>query len=389
MKALSVEQQQAIHQLESLKVGALFMEPGTGKTRAAIELVNSSQTDYCLFLVPFQTKKNLKDELHKWHLTKPYRIEGIESLSNSDRLYIELINNLAMYQKPFIVVDESLKIKNYNAKRTQRILRLGKESYYRLILNGTPLSKNILDLWTQMQFLSPKILKMTFDQFKNTFIEYIIFHTMYGRQEQIKSFANMEYLYSLIKPYVFDAKLKLGITEQDIDVPYEITDKMAYQEAKKCFLTALSSFDKDVEFLAHTTKMQMSYSMDAGKLNVGKQLISELKTPTIIFCRYVTTKDALQALFPQCLVLTYGKGALGLNLQKYKNIVFWDKTWDYAQLEQAKRRIYRIGQTKNVHYYNLTGDVGLEKMMNTCINHKVSLLNMFKQVSRKEIKDLV
>ncbi|MGX5378198.1 SNF2-related protein [Ligilactobacillus sp. LYQ135] len=386
---LNVNQINAIQKLGNLRVGALFMEPGTGKTRTAIELIKSSQTDLVLFLVPFQTKDNLRKEFNKWNFNYNYRIEGIESLSNSDRLYLDLLKIVSHYEKPFIVVDESLKIKNRKAKRTQRILEIGKHCYYRLILNGTPLSKNILDLWSQMQFLSPKILKMGFNQFKETFVEYVVFRTPKGKQEQIKTYANMDYLYSLIKPYVFDSKLDLGITEQDIKVEYIIANKDQYIEAKECFLNALASFDNDVEFLAHTTRMQMTYSMDINKINVGKQLISNLNQPSIIFCKYVETQKELTKRFPQCLVITYGKGSLGLNLQKYKNIIFWDKTWDYAQLEQAKRRIYRIGQSKDVRYYHLTGDVGLEKMMDKCIDNKISLLNMFKNVSMKEVDKLV
>ncbi|MCT7794652.1 MAG: DEAD/DEAH box helicase family protein [Lactobacillus crispatus] len=57
MIPLSGNQKKAIEKLEKLRVGALFMEPGTGKTRTAVELINSSKTDYVLFLVPFQTKK--------------------------------------------------------------------------------------------------------------------------------------------------------------------------------------------------------------------------------------------------------------------------------------------------------------------------------------------
>lgn len=66
MTVLSVSQQQAIDKLEKLRVGALFMEPGTGKTLTAIQLVESSQADFVLWIVPFQTKGNLKDELTKW-----------------------------------------------------------------------------------------------------------------------------------------------------------------------------------------------------------------------------------------------------------------------------------------------------------------------------------
>lgn len=38
------------------------MEPGTGKTLTALKLIESSKADWVLFMVPFQTKKNLKDE---------------------------------------------------------------------------------------------------------------------------------------------------------------------------------------------------------------------------------------------------------------------------------------------------------------------------------------
>lgn len=65
-------------------------------------------------------------------------------------------------------------------------------------------------------------------------------------------------------------------------------------------------------------------------------------------------------------------------------MIFVDKTWDYAQLEQAKRRIYRIGQDSNVKYYELTGNVGLEKLMNRSISNKSTMLNLFKEASNKK-----
>ena len=46
---LTSNQQSAISQLRHWKVGALFMEPGTGKTRAAIELIRQCpDVDYVL-----------------------------------------------------------------------------------------------------------------------------------------------------------------------------------------------------------------------------------------------------------------------------------------------------------------------------------------------------
>lgn len=379
---LSDSQKKAIQKLEKLRVGALFMEPGTGKTRTAIELINSSAADFVLWIVPFQTKQNLKAELDKWGLEKKYRIEGVESLSNSDRLYMELLGQLKKYQKVFMVVDESLKIKNRWAKRSKRVLELGKLSYYRLILNGTPLSRNILDLWEQMEFLSPLILKMNFYQYKYKFCEYSQTLDEGGNyREYISGYANVEYLYSLIEPYVFDAKLNLKIAENEKRVEYWIEDPSKYNQLKRQLLSDIGSMG-DYDVFGIMQQMQQSYSLDGQKLYTADRLIHDLKRSSIIFVKYIKTKETLTLRYPNCLVLTYGKGSLGLNLQKYKNIIFYDKTWDYAQLEQAKRRIYRLGQSEDVRYYFMDGDVGLENMINGCIGKKTTMLQDFKRASK-------
>ena len=383
MIPLSVNQRLAIKKLERLRVGALFMEPGTGKTRAAVELINSSKTDYVLFIVPFQTKQNIEKELIKWGLKPKYRIEGVESLSNSDRLYLELLDEIEHHKRVFMIVDESLKIKNIHAKRTERVMKLGKLAYYRLILNGTPISKNVLDLYPQIEFLSPKILNMRYIEFWDKFVESETKIDGYSQYTIVKDSVNIPYLYSLIEPYVFEAKLKLGISENENYIDYIVDDPLAYWNAKEEMIQKIA-FMGDVDFLAMTQKMQHSYSLDAAHIQQCKNLVSDLKRKTLIFVKYLDTKARLTDIFPNCKVITYGKGSLGLNLQEYKNIIFYEKTWDYAQLEQAKRRIYRLGQSENVNYYFLTGNLGLEKMIDNSINKKTTLLNLFKETSNRK-----
>lgn len=383
MIPLSVNQKLAIKKLERLRVGALFMEPGTGKTRAAVELINSSKADYVLFIVPFQTKKNLKDELTKWGLRPKYRIEGVESLSNSDRLYLELLDEIEHHKKVFMVVDESLKIKNIHAKRTERVMKLGKLVYYRLILNGTPISKNILDLYPQIQFLSPKILNMRYIEFWDKFVESETRIDGYSQYTIVKDSVNIPYLYSLIEPYVFEAKLKLGISENEHYINYMVDAPQAYWNAKEEMLHKIE-FMGDADFLAMTQKMQHSYSLDTAHIQQCEDLVTSLKRKTIIFVKYLDTKAELTRRCPNCRAITYGKGSLGLNLQEYKNIIFYEKTWDYAQLEQAKRRIYRLGQSEDVNYYFLTGNLGLENLIDQSIAKKTSLLNLFKQTSNRK-----
>lgn len=387
--ALSADQKRAIAKLKQLRVGALFMEPGTGKTRTALELIKSSAADYVLFMVPYRTKQNLLDEINKWGgLNQPYEIAGIQSISASDKLYTHLINRLRSANKPFMVVDEGLLIKNDGAIRTERIIQLGKLCYYRLILNGTPISKNILDLWAQMEFLSPKILNMPLEVFKNKFLEYSVSTSPTSTREKIIATHNVDYLYSLIEPYVFEAKLKLDINNNEHDASYYIVDKDSYNNTKHSLLSSIFGMN-GIEFLAVTQKMQQSYSLDPGHIEKLQSLLKNIKGKTIIFVKYIRTQAELTAKFPNCLVLTYGKGSLGLNLQKYTNIIFYDKTWDYAQIEQAKRRIFRYGQKHNVNYYMMTGDVGLEQLINNNVKRKNHLLDVFKKASDKEKLELV
>ena len=229
MQTFLDNQIRAIDKLNHVKCGALFMEAGTGKTRSALELVKNTDTDYVLWFTPFQTKKNLQSEINKWG-GLDCDIVGIESIQNSDRIYLKLHEKCENAKRAFIIVDESLKIKNSETKRTQRLMNLTELSEYRLILNGTPLSRNLLDLWSQMEFLSPKILKMGLAEFKNTFCEYVqvIYHSKgFGRsynKDFIKKYHNIDYLYSLIEPFIFESKLSLSIGQQHIDIDYYLTE---------------------------------------------------------------------------------------------------------------------------------------------------------------------
>lgn len=383
MIALNDSQRKAVEKLEKLRVGALFMEPGTGKTRVALNLINSSKTDFVLFMCPFQTKDNLAKEIAKWGIKVSYRIEGIESLSNSDNLYVELVAEIRNHKEPFLVVDESLKIKNISAVRAQRIIELGKMAGYRLILNGTPLSRNVLDIWSQMEFLSHKILNMGYWEFMNNFVEYIKFTDGNSSHTYIKSYANLDYLYSLIQPYVVDANLDLNVKSQEIEIEYALgfENYQTYQNIKARYMNQLMDMTSNPNiFMAMLSELQQSYCNCDSKIKITSKLVKELgNDETVIFCKFLRSRDSLLAANKSWHVLTYGKGSLGLNLQRYKHIIFFDKTFDYAQLIQAKRRIYRMGQNSDVTFHFLTGDVGLEKMIDHNIDNKSDLLTHFKK----------
>ena len=220
-------QQEAIDKLSKLKVGALFMEMGTGKTKVALDLIASKRhkVDYVLWICPFSLKGEIEVEKEKWHPDLDIEIVGCESIGSSDRIYLDLLNKVNG-KRLFMVVDESLKIKNIRAKRTKRILSLGELATYKLILNGTPISKNILDLWTQMDFLSPKILNMSYLEFKNNYCVYYIRGKLKG---MVKNQTNIPHLISLISPYIYESKLSLNVSQRHSTMCYDIDSYEQYQ----------------------------------------------------------------------------------------------------------------------------------------------------------------
>lgn len=395
MNTLTQQQQAAIEHLNEWRVGALFMEPGTGKTRAAMTLVNSTPCTDCFWIGPLRTFPAVQAEMARWGGTKmPTSCWGVESLSQSDRIYMNLLNEVEQSRMPFIVVDESLKIKNAEAKRTRRLLEIGKRAEWKLVLNGTPVSRNLLDMWPQMEFLSPKILGMSLSQFKNTFCKWTRVTKRIGcrsyTKEYVTGMENVDYLHSLIRHYVYECDLRLNITQKWHTVNYCITDESRerYNDIKEDYLS-----DETLEwknnniFLAMTTEMQVAYTIDEGKMEAVDRLLQDLpQDETIIFCRFIVAQEECRRRWPRVTVLSMQKESLGLNLQAYRHTIFFDRVWDYALLLQASRRTYRTGQEQDCHYYELTGNVGLEHMMAENIKKKVNMSEYLKKITKEELR---
>lgn len=208
----------AVNKVLPTRIGALFMEMGTGKSRTAIELtgLRLARLDRVIWFCPVSLKETVRQEILKhtdctsddinvfdgqttkgnlpralWHII------GIESMSSSARVVLaakKLISSRSM-----VILDESSYIKGHNAMRTMRITRLSERARYRLILTGTPLSQGVVDLYAQIRFLSPKILGY------NSFYSFAANHLEYSEKYpgMIVRAHNVKYLAAKIQPYVY------------------------------------------------------------------------------------------------------------------------------------------------------------------------------------------
>lgn len=377
MRLLSENQVAAVEKLKRLKVGALFMGCGTGKTQTAVSLINSlDDVDLVLWVCPCRTVENLKDELKVCELVHPVEVVGVESIGQSDRIYLETLEKVQKYKRVFCVIDESIKIKNIRAKRTRRLLEISKFVEFKLILNGTPITKNILDIYAQMEFLSPKILNKDFWRFRSDYCIIKEFRE-FGKKkkEWISGFENVPHLLSLIEPYVYECNLDLSLKKHYKSFEWRMTgeERADYEDLKKKLLSEVLTDDRRI--LSIFSKLQHSYCVCSDKFTILDELVND---KTIIFCRFIKSADALRERYPSAKVLTYGKSSFGLNLQSYNRTIYFDKTWDFAFREQSEARTYRTGQQSDCEYFDLTGNIGLEELFDKCIEKKLSLVEAFK-----------
>lgn len=394
------QQAEAFDKLKAWKVGALFMKPGTGKTRAAMEIIKSINCSDVFWFGPLRTLDNTTSssvpvEIERWGgLHLPVTYIGVESISMSDRIYLSVVAAITKSKNPFLVVDESLKIKNAESKRTKRLLELSKLAQYKLVLNGTPITKNLMDLWSQMEFLSPKILNCTHEQFKRKFCIITKITKRDNRhsysREFITGYENVDYLYSLIRHYIYECDLNLNISQIYKNKEYIIDNecKEEYYRIKKLYLEDEMLMQKNNNiFLELTQKMQHSYACTPSKFECINNIFNSVpQNKSIIFCKYKSSVAACKKKYPNALILSYQKESLGLNLQDRYCIIYFDKTWDLAARYQSLHRTFRTGQEEDCIYYDLTGDVGLERLIDVNIEKKTSLLDYFRSKTINDLK---
>jgi hypothetical protein len=173
-------------------------------------------------------------------------------------------------------------------------------------------------------------------------------------------------------------------------VGYNISDESRerYNEVKDVYLKdEMLEWRNNNIFMAMTTDMQRTYHTDEAKLDAVRMILRDVDPrKTIIFCRWVDSRELCQDTFKDCAVLSMQKESLGLNLQQYTTTIYFDKVWDYALYQQSTRRTFRTGQEQDCHYYELTANTGLDAMIDKNIRNKVTMSEYLKRVSLEELR---
>lgn len=119
--------------------------------------------------------------------------------------HLERLQSLLSGVRYMMVCDESAFIKSHKSKQFKSCRALGRSAAKRAILNGTPIAKNPLDMWAQMNFLDPRILPFqNFFHFRNEFAV-MAPNTSFPK---ILSWRRLDYLQELIAPYAIRREKK-------------------------------------------------------------------------------------------------------------------------------------------------------------------------------------
>ena len=432
-------QQEAYEKLIKLRVGALYLEMGLGKTRTALELVQTrlekNKIEKVLWLCPCSTKKNLEQQI-KEHSDLIHKIEifGIESISMSDNIYIQVYDIVSQYNC-MLIVDESNLVKNHKAIRSKRIMELSSYCKYKLILNGTPVTRNEADLFSQWYILDWRILGY------RSYFSFSANHLTWDEEhKKITNVFNKNYLTNRIAPYTYQARKKdvLHLPEKNYEkVFYSMTDtqRKHYNFIKEIFLeeieksTAFSTtyiIYKMLTALQHivsgrdivstdviSTKNHFKNIEDNPRIQSLLNTISQISTDEkiIIWCKYTKEIEEVNSILKKefgenSTTLFYGEisqkkrneeiekfktsarflignknsGGYGLNLQFASYMIFYSNDFDWGTRSQAEDRIHRIGQNYNTTYIDLIAYGSIDERIIDNLVRKENLVSSLKRL---------
>jgi len=210
--------------------GILADEMGLGKTIQTISLLahlacEKGNWGPHLIIVPTSVMLNWEMELKKWcpafkiltyygsqkerkqkrtGWTKP---NAFHVCITSYKLVIQDHQSFRRKKWKYLILDEAQNIKNFKSQRWQLLLNF--QSQRRLLLTGTPLQNNLMELWALMHFLMPNVFQ-SHREFKEWFSNPVT-GMIEGNSEYNESL--IKRLHKVLRPFLL-RRLKTEVEKQ-------------------------------------------------------------------------------------------------------------------------------------------------------------------------------
>ena len=190
----------------------------------------------------------------------------------------------------YIILDEAQNIKNYKSQRWQALLTF--RSRRRLLLSGTPLQNNIMELWALMHFLMPDLFSSHSD-FKEWFSKPLM-EIVEGNQTQRDRV--VERLHRILRPFLL-RRLK---SEVEVQLPKKI------EHVISCHLSKRQRFLYEDYMSLNDTRDKIKSGGAINLLNILMQLRKVCNHPDLFEPRPAISPlstDPLSLLIPSFLFL--------------------------------------------------------------------------------------
>jgi SNF2 family DNA or RNA helicase len=387
-------------------------EMGLGKTMQAIVamrlLAQQGHVRRVLLVCPKPLVTNWQRELSLWAPELPVTvIEGKQSrrewlwqnakegvlLANYETLVRDR-ESLVAQQDPFdlAVTDESQRIKNRSSTTNEVVCSIPRRRSW--ALTGTPIENSADDLVGIFDFVSPGCLQpqMKIANIRKSVSDYIIRRT----KDQVLT---------ELPPKLFrDAEIELTPEQQ---VAYEMAEKegVVHLNELEEALTIQHVFE-----LVIRLKQICNFDPSTGASAKFDRLAVDLEEcvasgrKAIIFSQWVSTleqlRERLKHLGPveyhgrvpsnrrdevirtfkedpskHLILMSYGAGSVGLNLQFAGYVFLFDRWWNPAVEDQAINRAHRIGATGPVTVTRFLATGTIEERINRVLEEKRELFN--------------
>jgi SNF2 family DNA or RNA helicase len=301
---------------------------------------------------------------------------------------------LAALEEPFdlAVIDESQRIKNRSGTTNEVVCSIPRKRSW--ALTGTPIENSAEDLVGIFEFVSPGCLQpqMKIANIRKSVSDYVIRRT----KDQVLTD---------LPPKLFrDAEIELTAEQQ---IAYEMAEKegIIHLNELQESLTIQHVFE-----LVIRLKQICNFDPSTGASAKFDRLAVDLEEcvasgrKAIIFSQWVNTidklRERLQAFGPleyhgrvpsnrrddvintfrddptkHVILMSYGAGSVGLNLQFAGYVFLFDRWWNPAVEDQAINRAHRIGATGPVTVTRFLATGTIEERINRVLEEKRELFN--------------
>ena len=363
-------------------------------------------------------KKRLKalNELENW----PFKALRIAVINYESTHREGIFEALAAYKPDLIVCDESQRIKNPSAAQSKALYKLGDAAPFRMILSGTPVQNNAVDLYSQYRFLDPAVYGANFYAFKN---RYCIMGG-YG-QHQIVGYRNMDELvekehsvaYRVTKEECLDLPQQTFINRY---VQFTDAEQAIYEQLRKSSFLELETGENVTATTILTMYLRLMQltggfltadestrpkQVNTAKLDALADIVDDYVVDAgkklVIFARFRAEIAAIENLL-RLRKIQYGSiygdvpmeergkivedfqtnpdtkvfvaqiqtAGLGITLHAASTAVFYSYDYNYANYAQALARIHRIGQRLPVTYIHLVVDGSIDEKILAALENK-------------------